>query len=462
MRAVLLAASALIACLPAWAQEDDDLSRIPAAVDATTAPDNDPVADESAITTSTKTSRGLVENAFTYALYRDHLAVPLSEDAPAWAERLSLDAMVETRPTSSLSLNFGGRLNALEGAGVGTGRGSFGLDWREAYASWQAWPQTYFEAGRINQRLGVAFGFNPTDFFKGRTAVSLVSADPSSARENRLGAVMIRMQSYFSGGSFLIAYAPKLNRASALYSHQYDGFSPHFDRTNAADRVLVAFSAEIADLSPQVSVYHADGRTKLGLNLSHALSDSVVIHGEWAGGNASSLYDEAVAYGKKTGTLPTFVPGEKARHFRNEAAAGFTWTGADKVSLSLEYDYREASFTGRFWHDWFAASKAIPSTAGLLWYVRGYASEMQLPISRNQIFYRAVWDDAIVAHLSLSAVGFVSPYDGSAMAQIAAAYDLTDLWSVSVYAGGNFGGTRSEWGSLHQAASVSLRLARYL
>jgi hypothetical protein len=462
MRAVLLAASALIVCLPACAQEDDDLNRIPSAVDATAAPPDVPATRVSGSTATLKSVRSVVENAFTSALYRDHPAVPLSEDDPAWADRLSLDAMVETRPAPSLSLNFGGRLNALEGAGVGTGRVSFGLDWREAYASWQAWPQTYFEAGRINQRSGVAFGFNPTDFFKGRTAVSLVSADPGSARENRLGAVMVRMQTYFSGGSFLIAYAPKLNRASALYSHQYDGFSPHFDRTNAADRVLVAFGVEIADLSPQVSVYHADGRTKLGLNLSHALCDSVVIHGEWAGGNASNLYDEAVAYGKKTGTLPAIVSAATARHFRNEAAAGLTWTGADKVSLTLEYDYREAGFTGRDWHDWFAAGKAMPSGAGVLWYVRGYASEMQLPISRNQIFYRAAWDDAVVAHLSLSAVGFVSPYDGSAMAQIAAAYDLTDLWSVSVYAGGYFGGTRSEWGSLHQAASVSLRLARYL
>ena len=46
--------------------------------------------------------------------------------------------------------------------------------------------------GRINVRNGAALGYNPTDFFRSGALRSVVSIDPNSLRENRLGTVMLR------------------------------------------------------------------------------------------------------------------------------------------------------------------------------------------------------------------------------------------------------------------------------
>lgn len=451
LSAVLMMAALAV---PAAAQ-DDDLDRIPAPEAAAPAVAPAKPAD------APETAKVFVENAFTADAWRRNLAVPLASDSPAWADRLSLDGAGEARLGEAVSLSYSGRLDAVEGDGVGTGRESFALAARELYATWTL-GETYLEVGRINQRAGVALGYNPTDFFRARTAVAQVSADPADARDNRLGAAMIRAQTFWFGGSLTLAYAPKLADPSALGAGARDGFGPHFDRTNATDRLLASLGVTLFDLNPQVLVYHEGGRTKVGLDLSYPMGDSGVAYGEWAGGSAQSLYDEAIAFGRRTGTLPAVLPAGSARAFRNEAVAGFSWSFEDKVTLNLEYQYREASFTGSDWRQWFAVGAGGPDAAGLMWYIRGYASEMQMPVGRHQLFVRAAWDDAFLPHLSLSALSFVDPRDGSGMAQVSVGYDLTDVWSLGLYGSGNFGGRKSNWGSLHQAASLSLRLTRYL
>ena len=82
-------------------------------------------------------------------------------------------------------------------------------------------------------------------------------------------------------------------------------------------------------------------------------------------------------------------------------------------------------------------------------------------MSRHQIFWRADWSDAFVTDLELSGIAFVNLSDGSGMAQFAANYYLSDSWSGGAYAGGTFGGRRSEWGSLPNATSAIFQLVRY-
>jgi hypothetical protein len=61
----------------------------------------------------------------------------------------------------------------------------------------------------------------------------------------------------------------------------------------------------------------------------------------------------------------------------------------------------------------------------------------------------------------LSGIGFVNLTDGSGMVQLAANYDLSDSWSLGLYAGGTYGGRRSEWGSLPNATNAIFQLQRY-
>ena len=87
---------------------------------------------------------------------------------------------------------------------------------KEAYLSWQPNVNLLLDAGRINGRQGVAYGYNPTDFFRSDAIRALVSIDPNSLRDNRLGTVMWRVQQLWTGGALSATYAPRLtDRASA-------------------------------------------------------------------------------------------------------------------------------------------------------------------------------------------------------------------------------------------------------
>jgi hypothetical protein len=240
---------------------------------------------------------------------------------------------------------------------------------------------------------------------------------------------------------------------------------PSFDQTNTADRFMSAINLEVGDFSPQALVYNESGRTKVGLNISHPIGQSVIAYAEWTGGSEPDLIAQAIAFGKATGTLPIAAPVQPptstSRAFRNDLAVGASWTSVAKITLNLEYHFHQAGFSGEDWRNWFDTAAADPSAASELWYIRGYASDQQQPMSRHQIFWRADWQDAFVRDLELSGISFVNLTDGSGMMQFAANYYLSDAWSLGLYAGGTFGGRRSEWGSLPGASSAIFQVVRY-
>jgi hypothetical protein len=98
---------------------------------------------------------------------------------------------------------------------------------KEAYVSWQPHSSLLLDAGRINGRQGVAFGYNPTDFFRSDAIRSVVSIDPNSLRDNRLGTVMLRGQQLWDSGALSVVYAPRLTdhatrrRWTRIWAHQF-------------------------------------------------------------------------------------------------------------------------------------------------------------------------------------------------------------------------------------------------
>jgi hypothetical protein len=230
--------------------------------------------------------------------------------------------------------------------------------------------------------------------------------------------------------------------------------------------MLVSLSQDIGELSPQVLFYHEADRTRWGLNLSHPFGQSVIAYGEWAGGQQPSAIAEAVAFGKRTGTLPASAPvpasEDSASSFKNDLTLGASWSGSEKVTLNAEYHLHQAGLSRRDLRDWFASgAPGSPSSANEFWYVRSFAADQQNPLVRQQIFLRADWTDALVSHLELSAFAFVSLYDGSSQTQLAASYDLSDQWSMGLYASANLGGPRSEHGSLPQSTNLTMQVVRY-
>ena len=395
--------------------------------------------------------------------------VPFPPPGPVlWQNRTSLDGTYQWNLGPGLTANFSDRLNLTEwnASGFPTHKNPRN-DFREGYLTWEPFTRTYLEAGRINVRNGVALGFNPTDFFKTNTLIETASLDPSVIREDRLGALMLRGQTIFSGGSASFAFAPKIQRPLALTAST-SGFDPRFDRTNSADRFLATVNLDLADLSPQALIYHVGNETRYGLNLSRTIGKSIVAYGEWAGGVQPDLIAAAVRYGKLTGTLPAdapLLPPTTTREtFQNLLAIGASWTSAAKVTVNLEYHYYQAGFSGVDWRRWFAIGGApgapLPVT-GELWFIRAFAAGAQEPLSQHEIFLRADWTDAFITDLELTGFSFVNLTDGSSLTQLSASYYLSSAWTIGAYAAATLGGPRTERGSLPQARSVILQAVRY-
>jgi hypothetical protein len=463
----LLAGFGLAVPLVASADENKDLDRIPPGIGS-----DAPAASNKAAASGTAQPHGkhFLEDAFTLFSLRGGLAVPTPPArATQWRNRASLDAADQWHLFDDVSVSLSNRFSLLaENDYAFPSRQVVRNDFREGYVTWQPLAQNYLEAGRINLRNGVALGFNPTDFFKSRSAVDQASSNPSALRDNRLGTLMLRGQSILSAGSVTFAYAPKFYTPTPVAIRPQPGISPMFDRTNAADRFLLSASTEIADLSPEALLYHANGQTRLGLNLTRPIGQSIVAYAEWAGGRRRDLIAEALSYGQKTGTLPASAPvlppSDTNKSFRNDAALGFSWTSAAKITLNLEYHYHQAGLSGAQQQRWFAVGQAqrgfLPVTSEL-WYLRAYANDQQEPWSRQQIFLRADWSDAFITNLELTAIGFVNLYDGSSLTQLSAHYFFSRDWTIGAYASANLGGKRSERGSFAQAGSAILQLQRY-
>jgi hypothetical protein len=368
-----------LACLQvsaalAQSQTDDDLARIPS---------------ESQSPASSGPSRlhrtVYLESATEAGLLRSALDVRFPPPAPATIEqRLFADARIEWAPLNGFSLTYSGRpeLRVAEQIPFPTHE-NLRLDSRELFASWRPLEGAFLDVGRINLKNGVALGFNPTDFFRTRAVVEPLSVDPSVLREDRLGAVMVRAQLVWNGGAFSAAYAPRLTSTSQLYQNTtLPSVDPMFDRTNAHHRLLLKGNVDLAaDLSPELLFYDEDGQFRLGLNIARSFGKKVVAYAEWAGGNESSLAQEALSYGVLTGSFPASAAPAPAGRFQQDLSAGLSYATESRMTFWVEYHLHQAGFSRQDWQSWFADGTARPTLAPpLLWYVREYAQDQQVPL----------------------------------------------------------------------------------
>jgi hypothetical protein len=471
IRQVLMLAAGLVSVMARAdepAGENKDLDLIPTAAETPSGPPAQAPAQAGT------TKKLYLENTFTQSWAQGGLLVPVPPPpSSAWEERLLFDVRAEWRLGHDVGLVYSGRVNLRAEDHLNfPSHENVTNDLREAYASWEPLEQTFVDVGRINLKSGVALGFNPTDFFKTRAVVEPVSVDPVVLREDRLGTLMLRGQRIWPSASLTLAYAPAVASRSRIYSDvNLHSFDPMFDRTNAQDRFLLKGSVDIGDrISPEWLAYHENGSTRWGLNLTASVSQAAVAYAEWSGGPKTSLVEDALRFGRVTGTLP---PGARdplnadaRERFRSELAVGASYTtAAPKITFNLEFNYNQAGFSGSDWDNWFRAGRGSTGSspiAGELWYIRDYALDQQQPISRSSIFLRADWVDAFVPKLELS--GFVNTdvLDGSQRAQLTVDYVLSDWWTVGGLVLVQFGGRHSDFGSLPQGGSVLFKVARYL
>ncbi len=339
--------------------------------------------------------------------------------------RASIDARFDKMFAPGWRAVFADRLDMNRMDGVSGNRDINTL--KEAYLSWQAQPDRIADLGRINARNGVAMGYNPTDYFRAGALRSVVSLDPGSLRENRLGSAMLRGQSLWNGGSLTALYSPKLadQRSDAV-------FSPDLGATNQRDRWQVALSEKLSDaLSPQWLLSGGAGQSpQLGLNLTALPNDATVVYFEWSGGRAASLAAQALMSQDDTA-------------FRSRLSGGLTYTTSNNISLTAEYEYNGAALdrTG-----WDALRRGSPAAYGLY---RGAAADLQDPATRHNLFLYAFWQDALVKHLDVTAMMRNDLADHSRLQWLEVRYHWTRV-DVALQTQLNTGQAGSNYGALSE------------
>lgn len=355
--------------------------------------------------------------------------------------RASLDIQFDHSPRPVLRLFLADRLDISSPAAASGEHAINTL--KEAYASLRPTPSVMADLGRINVRNGVAFGYNPTDFLRAGSLRSVVSIAPMSLKENRQGSVMLRGQKLWEGGSLTALYSPRLRDGP-----DREGFNLDVGATNSQDRWLIALSQTFAKgFAPQFLLYDEEASApKLGLNVTGLLSDSTVVHVEWAGGRALSQRAQALR-----GLLPVC----ECAAWRNRAAAGLTHTTAAKLSLTLEYHYNGAAADESEWN----ALRHGPLLAYGAY--RDRVQDAQEMPTRQALFLFGLWQDALVHDLDLSLMVNHDLVDASRRVWVEALYhrgqfDFAVQWQRSR------GTALSNYGAMPEARAWQFIVRYYL
>ena len=436
--------------------EDNDLDRIPPAL-----------LDAPGVSASNSSGTLYLEEAPEYQTNRHNLLVPLpGGGGPEFINRTFADGHGGWQWGQSFKLAYSARIEYASGD---PSRDSFNYDLRELFLSWTPGSQRrwFTDIGRINVRNGVAYAFNPTDYFRSQSVVDEVSQDPSVRRENRLGTLMVRGQ-YFLGGATLTAiYAPKLYSQPLSLTAVPSWSDPQLRRTNADNRFELSASVDFGhDLSPQAVLYHSDGRWSYGVNLARGFGTQTTAYVEWSASQRSSLITEAMQYGERTGTFSNSIapiPTDPGQHVEHDLAAGISYTTRSNINFIAEYDLHQAGFSKTDWRHWFAYGvTGNPVLDAELWYLRDYASVQQEPISRQSVFLRVAKDNWPIPHLSASALAIVDLAGTSGLSQADLSYRVSSHVQLELIFQAALGNQRSNFGSLPTSNAYLFNMRVYL
>lgn len=311
---------------------------------------------------------------------------------------------------------------------------------RELFVGWQAADGRFAaDLGRINDRNGPAYGYNPTDYFREGSARAVTTADPLALRENRLGTVMARGQWLWPGGSMSLVFAPKLRgRASR------ESWSPDWGATNHADRTLLELGIQASDrLSAQAFAFHEKGvGVQIGASGTALLGDATVAFVEWSGGRGTDLLSASLG------------PAPRIRT-RQQAAIGATYTTASRLSVTAELEYNGFALGKAEWRE-AVATHGIEAMGSYLYEVQ----RRQDIASRRAAMLYVSQKDAGIKNLDLTGLVRYNMVDRSRFVWVEARYhfsriDLALQWQA------NLGGALTEYGAQPGRSLVQLLAAYY-
>ncbi|WP_349360670.1 hypothetical protein [Stappia sp.] len=333
------------------------------------------------------------------------------------------------------------------------------LDVQELAAAWDTGNNLLLEAGRINVRNGVALGFNPTDWFKADSLVTIDSQDPGDRREERLGTVVVSAATSLGSTLVQAGFRPDISAARDTVVTDADIVGLNLDRTNPSPAFYAKLSPNLGgNISLTGNVLVENGRLGGGAEVSGTLGNNLVLYGEAFIQHRLNLAAEALEDGTGSAAFRSRIGAADGYETAGQLAIGGTYSlpeaiaKTEDISLSLEYHYNGAGLTGRQLSALAGAAGADRAAAGR---VRAFAARAQEPLARHQVFARFAWND-FLGDADFSAIAYYVPDDRSALAQIAASYPYNDNVEISLRAFSVFGSDTSVYGSNPLRNSIQL------
>jgi hypothetical protein len=260
-----------------------------------------------------------------------------------WQSRLALDSRFSHHSDDqSVYVRWNSRLDGFGGED----NSHAVMSWKELYVGYR-WNDSWLtEFGRINQKNGVARGFNPTDFFAGNAIRAVISQQPAVLREQRLGSLMLRQQWLGATQSVSWLWSPALGSKTDNAT-----FAPDWARSNAAERWQLSAEQQLAaGWSLGLLAYQTQGIAQdddvnrhYGLNLSGALNERWLYHLEVASG------EQPLWRGSNPATTSTDMTSSR------RIATGFNYSLAIPLNVTLEWHYDEAAVSAEQWRQLMAS-----------------------------------------------------------------------------------------------------------
>lgn len=334
------------------------------------------------------------------------------------------------------------------------------LDLKEAYLSKALDKETYIDLGRVNLRQGIAFGYNPTDYFKINAVRDNSSLSARERRDNRLGSVMLRVEQLWARGGLSLAIAPDLTQSTdGLWgSGKFYGLA--VNQTNDRWRSLIRWNQTWIDGSqPEVSLYYDREVTYLGLSMSHGIGDAWIVYGEWSGFKAHSLAHQAIVELQTreylTPELETFVTEDTG--FTQQLAIGFSYSSENNITTTFEYHYSGWGLSDAELQQWFRLGESTSDSQvhSQLWSIRAFAQRQESLLGQHYIYLRSQMND-VETDLDLNLLVNFNIKDSSFLTQLGAVYSLNGQSRIDGYYRRFVGDSRSEYGSLPKKWSIGL------
>lgn len=399
---------------------------------------------------------------------RRNLLVPVYGNGdPSSIQRVFADGSFKWKPDPKVTLNLSGRLGQEWTADQAYDPSSFTFgSLREASVSTRWSNSTVFDAGRIIERNGVAYGGNPTDFFRGFSVVNSATWDSDG---DRLGVAMARLTHIGEGMTWSLIYAPRLGD-DLPHTDSDPRVHGYWDHTNWENRFFGKLTINATDnLSPELLLYKDHLGTSAGFNLAVGIGKAITTYVELAATNRYPLATESALFGRQVDNFQfqdsPIKPLDQTRKIRFDGATGMVYSYSTWLTVNAEYGYAGRALTRDQWNQWFAAgSKPGISQDQLaqIWYVRDYASAVQEPLTRNRVLLRAGVKNAFgVFRLSWDA-GIYSYLDPVSTAYgFSLNYTWIDSTSLSLTLKELRGAANTDIGSSQRTQGVQISLSRY-